>query len=71
MSNIVHIKDDRKGHPYEKIKRARPCGLALLHTVFAVYLSAATGNRAPETVIKVKAKPTGRLKHWALFYACQ
>ena len=30
---------------------------------FTVYLSAATGNRAPETVIKVKAKPTGRLKH--------
>jgi hypothetical protein len=35
-----------------------------LHTdLFSVYLSAATGNRVPETVIKVKAKPAGGLKH--------
>jgi hypothetical protein len=36
----------------------------LLHTeIFSVYLSATSGNRASETVIKVKRKPTSGLKH--------
>jgi hypothetical protein len=29
----------------------------------SVYLSATNGNRGPETVIKVKRKPAGELKH--------
>ena len=45
-----------------------PSPIALSFSDFALdFARAASGNRTPETVIKIKAKPTGRLKHWALF----
>jgi hypothetical protein len=41
-----------------------PFGIALyVNRVIPVNLSATVGNRASETVIKVKHKPAGGLKH--------
>jgi hypothetical protein len=41
-----------------------PFGIALyVNRVISVYLSATSGNRTSETVIKVKRKPAGGLKH--------
>jgi hypothetical protein len=54
---------NHEGHPKIKKERDRVVSLFYVNRFISVYLSATNGNRTSETVIKIKRKPAGRLKH--------